>query len=328
MVSRGERLITGAGGGVVITLRSDRPYYTPGDDVRCTLSLQTSQVLRFRKITAELACCEKLFSGRVRTTRVVVREQKAVSGPGKMLPPGGSLSFTMRIPPRASPTYMGYSILRVWRIKASVGLRLAPNLVADQTILVLRSFRRGGPMTSSASRGEVAMELSIRRGVFLPNETIEGFVALSGTPRVQSSRLELLAVEKLVMGRRGGEVVLPRRLRSLVLPVRSFTPFSLRAPGYSPFEDESSSVEYMLRAIARLKAGKELAVVLPILVGIPEVGGAEDEGSRAPDPLGLGDERAQTTNGWLSPYVGHGLEELLLGPEDARTVLGSGVGLQ
>jgi len=319
MAPRGAGVITGLGRRVAISLRADKPYYTPGDYACCALDIRTSWSLRFRRIIAELACCERFFSGEVRATRVMFKERKTLSGPGKVLPPGGSLTFAMRIPPEACPTYMGHSFLRLWRIKASVELGLAPSLVADHIILVLKSFRRGGPMTSSASRGGVLIELSIRKSVFLPNELIKGSVALSGAPDVRSFRLELLAIEKLAIGQGVSEAVFPRCLRSLVLPIKGLTPFSLRAPSYSPFESESSSVEYMLRAVARLRARGELVVGLPILVGVPEVSETEEEGSRAP-AIGV-------ANRWLSSYTGHGFEELFLGLEDAGAILSPRVGL-
>jgi len=255
------------GGSVNVRLELSKPYCLPGEEIGCTLVIRTQRPIRYKAISAELTCCEKFFINGSRLTRIPHKHVVRVSGPGTALPPRTSLYFTMAIPSEAKPTYLGSSILRVWRVRTFLEFGLAPNIAVEEDLLIISSIDREGQRSAHACRGPLRLEITLKKGLFLPGEALKGHVFLSHPLAIRSLRVELFAIEKLCI-ERFGEVSLTRCLRRAFLPVKKMAFFSLQAPSYSPFVDICSSAIYVLRAVASLRAEGELVADLPISIGV------------------------------------------------------------
>jgi len=276
-----------AGGPVEPFLEISRPYCLPGEEVGCTLVIHTQRPLRYKAISAELTCCEKFFVKSSRLTRIPHRCVVSVSGPGIASPPSWSVSFSIRVPDGAKPTYVGSSILRVWRVKALIELGLAPNISVGKMLFVLGPVSRESRRSASVCRGPVCLSINLVKGLFLPGEALRGSVFLSHPQAARSLRIEVLAIERLRVGQLG-EISLARCLRKAFLPVRRTAPFSLKAPSYSSFADTCSSVTYVLKAVASLRTGEELVADLPISIGVLRLvdrSGGAPQGSRGGLPV-------------------------------------------
>ena len=262
-----------ARGSVFLHLEFNKPFCLPGEELGCRLLIDTEKPLRYRAISAELTCCEKFFVEGSRLTKIPHRCVAEISGPGVARPPRKSLCFSISIPCQASPTYVGSSILRIWRVKALVELGLAPNISVEEALFVVGSVSQEGRRSAFSSRGPLRLDIHLKKGLFFPGEALEGAISLSQPSAVRSLRVEVLALERLHV-EHFREVSLARCLRRIVLPVKKTAYFVLQAPNYSSFIDVCSSATYVLRAIASLRVGGELVADLPISIGVLRTSGA------------------------------------------------------
>jgi len=259
-----------SGGGrssVCLRLEFSKPFCTPGEELGCRLLINTERPLRYKAVSAELTCCEKFFIKGSRLTRTPHRHTIEISGPGLALPPRKSFYFSIVIPRKANPTYIGSSILRIWRVKASVELGLAPDISVEEALFIVGSIGQEGQRSASSFKDHLHMDIHLKKGLCFPGEILEGSVLLSHPTAVRSLRVEIFAIEKLCVEPLG-EISLARSLRRAVLPVKKVVSFALQAPNYSSFIDVCSSATYVLKATASLRAGGELVVRLPISIGV------------------------------------------------------------